>query len=259
MSLSTLNPGIAAKIRSIFPNLQRQFDRRKSDPNCGNGENGMPHLELRQEFQGRHMRGATIELSNRENTGWAQSQNASAILEITYPSSDVCKALEAISTSSAGRSVVMMGQRGSGKSHIMALMHHAFQFPDAVEEWASSWGNRLAMPRLAGLKLQRGFRPISETLSNAEFPVLWDVLFDRHPKGAYYRGRFEQAGGPVPSKQLVQDMLAEQKTALILDELQTWYDGLNNEPGPEGSKYVDWAFQFIQILSEIAEVRPRSE
>ena len=202
------------------------------------------------------MRGATIELSNRENTGWAQSQNASAILEITYPSSDVCKALEAISTSSAGRSVVMMGQRGSGKSHIMALMHHAFQFPDAVEEWASSWGNRLAMPRLAGLKLQRGFRPISETLSNAEFPVLWDVLFDRHPKGAYYRGRFEQAGGPVPSKQLVQDMLAEQKTALILDELQTWYDGLNNEPGPEGRKYLYWAFQFIQILSEIAEVRP---
>jgi DNA replication protein DnaC len=82
------------------------------------------HLELRQEFQGRHMRGTAIELSNRQNTGWAQSQNASAILEITYPSSDVRRALEAVSTSSSGKSVVMIGQRGSGKSHIMALIRN---------------------------------------------------------------------------------------------------------------------------------------
>jgi energy-coupling factor transporter ATP-binding protein EcfA2 len=216
----------------------------------------MAHLELRQEFQGRHMRGTAIELSNRQNTGWAQSQNASAILEITYPSSDVRRALEAVSTSSSGKSVVMIGQRGSGKSHIMALIHHAFESPEAVEQWASSWGTRLALPKLAELKLQRGFRAISETLSNAEFPVLWDVLFERHPRGPYYRGRFEQSGSLVPSKSLIQDMFGEQKTALILDELQTWYDGLHNEPGPEGKKYLQWAFNFIQILSEIAEDRP---
>jgi energy-coupling factor transporter ATP-binding protein EcfA2 len=216
----------------------------------------MAHLELRQEFQGRHMRGTAIELSNRQNTGWAQSQNASAILEITYPSSDVRRALEAVSTSSSGKSVVMIGQRGSGKSHIMALIHYAFESAEAVEQWASSWGTRLALPKLAELKLQRGFKAISETLSNAEFPVLWDVLFERHPRGAYYRGRFEQSGSLVPSKSLIQDMFGEQKTALILDELQTWYDGLHNEPGPEGKKYLQWAFNFIQILSEIAEDRP---
>jgi len=216
----------------------------------------MAHLELRHEFQGRHMRGTAIELSNRQNTGWAQSQNASAILEITYPSSDVRRALEAVATSSSGKPVVMMGQRGSGKSHIMALIHYAFESPEAVEGWAASWGNRLNLPHFAGLKLQRGFRAISETLSNAEFPVLWDVLFERHPRGAYYRGRFEQSGGLIPSKPLLQDMFQEQKTALILDELQTWYDGLHNEPGPEGKKYLQWAFNFIQILSEIADARP---
>ncbi len=216
----------------------------------------MAHLELRQEFQSRHMRGTAIELSNRQNTGWAQSQNASAILEITYPSSDVRRALEAVSTSSSGKSVVMIGQRGSGKSHIMALIHYAFESPEAVEQWAGNWGKRLALPKLAELKLQRGFRAISETLSNAEFPFLWDVLFDRHPRGGYYRGRFEQSGSLVPSKSLIQDMFSEQKTALILDELQTWYDGLHNEPGPEGKKHLQWAFNFIQILSEIAEDRP---
>ena len=202
------------------------------------------------------MRGTAIELSNRQNTGWAQSQNASAILEITYPSSDVRRALEAVSTASSGKPVVMIGQRGSGKSHIMALIHYAFEAPQAVEEWAKNWGHRLSLPKLTEITLQRGFKAISETLSNAEFPVLWDVLFDRHPRGAYYRGRFEQSGSLVPSKSLLQDMFSEQKTALILDELQTWYDGLHNEPGPEGRKHLQWAFNFIQILSEIAEDRP---
>ena len=216
----------------------------------------MPQLELRQEFQTHHMRGTAIELSNRQNTGWAQAQNATAILEITYPSADVRKAMDAISTAHAGKSVVMIGQRGSGKSHIMALTHYAFETPDAVEGWAHDWGHRLASPKLADISLQRGFKAISETLSNAEFPVLWDVLFDRHPKGAYYRGRFEQSGTLIPSKSLLQDMFSEQKTALILDELQTWYDGLHDEPGPEGRKLLSWAFNFIQILSEIAGERP---
>jgi hypothetical protein len=150
----------------------------------------------------------------------------------------------------------MMGQRGSGKSHIMALVHHAFGSPDEVEAWAGSWGETLQASKLSALKLQRGFMPISETLSNQEYANLWDLLFARHPKGQYYRGKFEQSGNLVPAKSLLQDMFAEQKTALILDELQTWYDGLHDEPGPEGKKRLRWAFNFIQTLSELAEDRP---
>jgi hypothetical protein len=58
----------------------------------------------------------------------------------------------------------MMGQRGSGKSHIMALVHHAFGAPDQVESWAAAWGEKIQAPKLIGLKLQRGFMPLSETL-----------------------------------------------------------------------------------------------
>ncbi|MGI8961537.1 MAG: DUF499 domain-containing protein [Bryobacteraceae bacterium] len=216
----------------------------------------MAFLELRQEFQTQHMRGTAIELSNRQNTGWAQRKDAADILEITYPSSDVRRALDAVSTASNGKPVVMIGQRGSGKSHIMALVHYAFEAPDTVEAWARAWGDRLAAPKLSGLKLQRGFKAISETLSNQEYPVLWDVLFDKHPKGAYFRGRFEQSGNLIPAKSLLQDMFVEQKTALILDELQTWYDGLHDEAGSEGKKRLQWAFNFIQTLSELAEDRP---
>jgi hypothetical protein len=216
----------------------------------------MPLLQLRQEFQTPHMRATAIELSNRQNTGWTQGKAAAELLDITYPTGDVRRALDAVSAASAGKPIVMMGQRGSGKSHIMALVHHAFGAPEQVESWTSSWGEKLQAGKLSNLKLQRGFMPLSETLSNQEYPRLWDVLFERHPKGPYYRGKFEQSGNLVPAKSLLQDMFAEQKTALILDELQTWYDGLHDEPGPEGKKRLHWAFNFIQTLSELAEDRP---
>jgi hypothetical protein len=216
----------------------------------------MSALQLRQEFQTRHMRATAIELSNGENTGWTQRKDSTELLEITYPTADVRRALEAVSLSTAGKPIVMMGQRGSGKSHIMALIHHAFGSPDVVESWAGSWGQKLQAQKLAGLKLQRGFVPISETLSNQERPYAWDVIFERHPKGQYYRGKFENSGNLVPAKSLLQDMFSEQKTALILDEAQTWYDGLHDEPGDEGRKRLKWAFNFVQILSELAEDRP---
>lgn len=216
----------------------------------------MPVLQLRPEFQTPHMRATAIELSNGENTGWTQRKDSNELLEITYPTADVRRALEAVSLSTSGRPIVMMGQRGSGKSHIMALVHHAFAFPDVVEAWARSWGERTQADKLIGLKLQRGFMPISDTLSNQERPLLWDVIFAKHPKGEYYRGKFESSGNLIPAKSLLQDMFTEQKTALILDELQTWYDGLHDEPGPEGKKRLSWAFNFVQILSELAVDRP---
>src|SRR5437763_1060748 len=122
----------------------------------GKGVIAMPALQLRAEFQTKHMRATAIELSNRQNTGWAQLKDAGELLDITYPTGDVRRALDAVSAAAAGKPIVMMGQRGSGKSHIMALIHHAFGSPDVVESWAGSWGQRLQSERLRSMKLQRG-------------------------------------------------------------------------------------------------------
>src|SRR3954466_9983054 len=95
----------------------------------------MPVLQLRSEFQTQHMRATAIELSNRQNTGWTQRKAATELLDITYPTGDVRRALDAVSATSAGKPIVMMGQRGSGKSHIMALVHHGFGSPDQLDSW----------------------------------------------------------------------------------------------------------------------------
>lgn len=217
----------------------------------------MTTLKLRDEFLDKHMQGTSIELCNRQNTGWAQKSDPNELLDITYPTMDVQRALKAISPAAGGKPFVLIGQRGSGKSHIMALVHQGFTAPDAVNAWASEWSSKPGCDSLNGLQLQKKLLPISETLSNQEYACLWDVIFERHPKGDYYRGQFESnKNALVPAKSLMQDMFQEQPTALIFDELQTWYDGLRDEPGPEGRKLHEWAFNFIQILSELAKDRP---
>ena len=212
-------------------------------------------LELRDEFLAKHMRGTAIELRNKQNTGWVQ-RGPDDLLRITYPTADVQRSLEAVSAATPGKPIVFLGQRGRGKSHIMALLHHAFESADAVEGWAKEWGTKLQAPRLNHLKLQRGFRSISETMSNQEYAQLWDLIFDRHPEGAYFKGKFESSGTNVPAKSLLQDMFSKQHIALILDEFQTWFDGLHDEAGDTGRKRRQWAFNFIQTLSELATQRP---
>ena len=93
----------------------------------------MQSLKLRSEFLAKHMRATAIELCNRQNTGWVQRSSPDELLEITYPTSDVQRGLDAVSAASAGKPIVLLGQRGSGKSHIMALLHAAFAAPDVVE------------------------------------------------------------------------------------------------------------------------------
>lgn len=213
-------------------------------------------LNLRPEFLAKHMRATAIELSNKQNSGWAQRPDPTDLLEMTYPTADVQRSLDAVSTAAAGRPVVFIGQRGHGKSHIMAVLHHAFDNPDPVQAWAKAWGTKLASAKLQGVVLQKGFFPISETMSNQEYPSLWDLIFDRHPKGAYFKGCFATSGTMLPAKSLLQDMFSQQRTALILDELQTWFDGLQDDPSDHGPKRRQWAFNFIQILSELAKDRP---
>src|SRR5262249_42538545 len=57
----------------------------------------------------------------------------------------------------------------------------------------------------------------------------------------------------VPSIDLLLEMFKTQPTALLLDEFQTWFDGLTNT---QQYPWRNWAFNFIQLLSEIANDHP---
>lgn len=212
-------------------------------------------IKLRDEFLGTHMPGTAIALRTSDNQGAAQ-KSADQILSITYPTADVQTALKAISTKRGGCPIILMGDRGRGKSHIMAVMHHAIQSPEIVETWLKGWGTNTESAEFKSFEMAKGYIPISEPVHNHEYFLLWDLLFDRHPKGQYYRGQFESMKNPFPPRTLMEKMFKEQPTCLILDEFQTWYTGLPDKDPKTGLLLKKYAFNFVQILSEIAKERP---
>lgn len=212
-------------------------------------------LKLRDEFLGVHMPGTAISLRTSDEQGAAQ-RSPEQILSITYPTADVQNALKAIRAQRNGRPVVLIGERGRGKSHIMAVMHHAIESPEVVEDWLKGWGATLDSNELKNFEIVKGYFPISEPVHNHEYLLLWDLLFDRHPKGEYYRGQFESMQQPFPPRSLLEKMFKDCPTCLILDEFQTWYTGLPERDPRTGLLLRNYAFNFVQNLSEISKDMP---
>ena len=214
----------------------------------------MLNLKLRQEFAGRRLKGTAIELSNKEGSGATQVA-ARDFLEITYPTHDVLKGIEAIGPDQ-GRPIVVIGERGTGKSHLLATLHHAASSPEETGLWLKEWAGRLREPALHGIKMRDDMIVISTSMHLQEYKFLWDLLFANHPKGTFIRGKWEGMGDnqtEVPPKSLIEELLTGQPVMLLIDEFQTWYDGLT---GTEQYPWRQWAFNFIQLLSEIASNRP---
>lgn len=210
-------------------------------------------LVLREEFRGRRLRGTAIELANEANTGATQIA-AKDFLAITYPTRDLLKAIEAAGPDQ-GRPIVVIGERGLGKSHLLASLYHAVTDAASTASWLKSWAGILSEPKIGTLPLRKDMLVIGESLHRQRYKYLWDLLFDKHPHGKFIRGKWEGMGAAktdIPSDKLILELLRERPVVLLLDEFQTWYDGLTNTKQPS----KNWAFNFIQILSDIAKEHP---
>lgn len=211
-------------------------------------------LTLREEFRGKRLKGTAIELSNDAHTGATQIA-AKDFLEITYPTQDLLKGIEAVGPNQ-GRPVVVIGERGLGKSHLMAALFHAADDPVSTDAWLKSWSTTLGDPKVGSIAMRNEMLVIGESLHRQRYKFLWDLLLERHPHGTYIKGKWEGMGAAktdIPSDQLIIELLRHTPTMLLLDEFQTWYDGLTNT---KQYPWKNWAFTFIQILSEIAKEHP---
>jgi len=211
-------------------------------------------LTLREEFRGKRLKGTAIELSNDSNTGATQIA-AKQFLEITYPTHDLLKGIEAIGPDQ-GRPVVVIGERGLGKSHLLAALYHAVSDKASTNAWLNAWAATLGDPGIGNIALRDGMLVIGESLHRQRYKFLWDLLLERHPHGTFIKGKWEGMGTAktdVPSDELIIELLQHTPVMLLLDEFQTWFDGLTNT---KQYPWKNWAFNFIQILSEIAKERP---
>ena len=206
----------------------------------------MLELKLRQEFQGKRLKGTQIELEE------AKKQTAQQFLDITYPSDDLLKVLEAV-TPSQGLPVVLLGERGQGKSHLMAALYHMLNNPDVAGQWLQRWATQLNNSKILTLSPRRGVEIIDANLNRQEHKYLWDLLFQSHPHGQETEAQWTAMGDKqtdTPPYALLLSLFQKKPTVLILDEFQTWYDGIKSNPNKHR------AFGFIQNLSEIAKDYP---
>ncbi|MCC1497957.1 DUF499 domain-containing protein [Alcanivorax sp. 1008] len=211
-------------------------------------------LKLRQEFTGKRLSGTTISFTNSKGTG-ALDKTAKEFLDITYPSVDLLKTIEAVKPGQS-RPVLIAGSRGQGKSHLMAAVAHMLADIDAGNAWCKEWASSIGNESLATIELRSNMHVITQSMELQKYKYLWDLLFDQHPHGAVVKGIWEHQGDSkteVPGYDLIKKLFEKEPTLLIIDEFQTWYEGLtNNKQYPRRT----WAFNFIQILSQIAEAHP---
>lgn len=214
----------------------------------------MLDLKLREEFRGKRLKGTTVDFTNTSKTG-ALDLSASDFLKITYPSFDLLKTVEATGPGQS-RPVVLLGSRGQGKSHLLAALYHLCTNVSIGNKWLSDWSSQLSRPEIAALQLRSECCVIAESLHLHRYKFLWDILFERHPDGKYFEGKWQGLGEKktdVPSDLILVEMFQKQPAFIIFDEFQTWFEGLTNT---KQYPFRNWAFNFIQILSEIAQRHP---
>src|ERR1019366_8103207 len=154
----------------------------------------MLNLTLRDEFKGERLKGTTIDFSSDKPTSALQRTTAD-FLSITYPSIDLLRVFEATQPDKA-RPVVLLGGRGQGKSHLLAALWHALKSPTGASQWLGDWADTLKRPELKTIKFGSDFHVIAESLFQQRFKYLWDILFERHPKGEFIKGKWEGMGEP---------------------------------------------------------------
>ena len=82
----------------------------------------------------------------------------------------------------------------------------AFTDPTVTRHSLAEWAQRLGNPKLAALPLRDPPFVITESLSRQNYKFLWDILFERHPHGAYIRGKWEAQGDKrtdIPGDKLI--------------------------------------------------------
>ena len=172
----------------------------------------MLELKLREEFRGKRLKGTTVDFTNQSKTG-ALGSPATEFLRITYPSFDLLKTIEATGPRTDPVRSFLLGDRGQGKSHLLAALYHLCTSPEAGREWLAEWADRLDNPLIASLKLRTDCCVIAESLHLQRYKYLWDVLFQNHPKGEWLLGKWEGMGDKktdVPSYDLMVEMFKEQ-------------------------------------------------
>ncbi|MDB2239141.1 DUF499 domain-containing protein [Halorubrum ezzemoulense] len=111
----------------------------------------------------------------------------------------------------------MYGPYGTGKSHQMVALYHAFANPETVGDWAEG--------RIDGLAeaLPDSATPIVVSLQKSQSDYLWEPFFDALD---YEPDEDEFDDGGYPPIDMIQEAVGDRTVAFFVDELEDWFGSL---------------------------------
>lgn len=181
-----------------------------------------------------------VDLANLHDTkGRKLEARPTEFLNLTYPTADVRTVVEHLNDRfSTGRDrrtaglFLLEGLKGSGKSHLLALVYHLFTAPLAAKEWLRRHGLACSLPTDV-LVIDNKF---------TDFPLfsVWDFIFEK-VTGSPLGKRVVQ-----PSLQEVKDVLGEKRLVLIFDEVERGIISIADDAVRQQN------LAFLQMLSEWA-------
>jgi len=157
--------------------------------------------------------------------------------DLTYPTSDIKRVLQNLDERFRRRGdapglYLFQGLKGSGKSHLLVLIYHLFNAPDAAKAWLARYGLTCSIPPDALVVINK--------FTDLPLYSIWDFVFEK------------VTGSPAPKQALqpalseVQAALGDKRVVLILDELEQGIRVIS-EPAMKAQNLA-----FLQMLSEWA-------
>lgn len=157
-------------------------------------------------------------------------------LDLTYPTSDIVKVIEQINlrfstTSQSSGLFLFEGLKGSGKSHLLLLIHHLLQYPEISRDWLSQHGFKIKFPKNLMVLINK--------FTDDPLDKLWDMIF-----GAL--GKKPPQGNTHPKLSEFEKALGDKKLVLIFDELEQGIKVIS-DPAIQAQNIA-----FLQMLSELS-------
>ena len=90
--------------------------------------------------------------------------------------------------------MAVIGERGLGKSHLMAALYHAVNDPASTEDMAQYWATTLGDPSIRRHSASRRMLVLGKSLHRQRYKFLWDILLELIPNGTFIRGKWEGMG-----------------------------------------------------------------
>ena len=147
--------------------------------------------------------------------------------------------------------ILVIGDMGSGKSHLLLLAYHLFNQPREANGWLERIARSLENTETK-FSIPEAARVVVIQVKEVEgaYEYLWDILFESTDRKDLIGKFVTHSPGMEEIREFLMEVEADKRPfVLILDEVEPWFNEISDQTIRERNRY------FLEKLSEVANER----